>query len=81
MVNVRTFRWDRALQLAQKHNTHVPTVLLERRKHLAKAGKSETHKAFQQSNSEVKIDEALISQQVQQEALNEAARPDAVSYA
>ena len=42
MVNVRTLKWERALQLAQKHNTHVATVLLERRKMLAKAGRAET---------------------------------------
>ena len=81
MMNIRTYRWDRALQLAQKHDTHVATVLLERRRHLVKAGKSETNKTFQQGNAEVEINEALVSQQVQQEALNEAARPGAVSYA
>ena len=62
MVNVRTLKWERALQLAQKHNTHVATVLLERRKMLAKSGKAETIITFQQSNAEVQVDEELVLQ-------------------
>lgn len=81
MVNVRTLKWERALQLAQKHNTHVATVLLERRKMLAKSGKAETIKTFQQSNTEVQMDEALVLQQVQQEHAKEAAKASATAYA
>lgn len=78
MLNVRTFGWARALQLAQKHNTHVPTVLLERSRYLARTGKVETDKQFLQCIMEVTVDEAEIEQQVQQEIANEAARPSAV---
>lgn len=81
MVNIRTFRWARALQLAQKHNTHVPTVLLERSKYLAKMGKVETDKQFQQCNADVAVNEAEVQQQVQQELANEAARPRVLKYA
>ena len=81
MVNVRTFRWARALQLAQKHNTHVPTVLLERSKYLARMGKVETDKQFQQCNADVPVDEAEVQQQVQQELASEAGRSSAVKYA
>lgn len=81
MVNIRTFRWARALQLAQKHNTHVPTVLLERSKYLARMGKEETDKQFQQCNVDVAVSEAEVQQQVQEELANEAARPSAAKYA
>lgn len=77
MLNVRTFRWARALHLAQKHNVHVATVLLERRKYLTRTGKDETDKGFQHCNTDVEVDEAEIEQQVQQELANEAARPSA----
>ena len=80
MVNVRTFKWARALQLAQKHNTHVSTVLLERSKYLTRIGQVETDKQFQQSNVDIAVDEAEVQQQVQQELTNEAARPNAVKY-
>ena len=80
MVNVRTLKWERALQLAQKHNTHVATVLLERRKLLAKAGRSETLKTFQQSNAETEIDEDMVLQRVQQEHAKEAAKASANPY-
>ena len=78
MLNVRTFRWARALQLAQKHNTHVPTVLLERRRYLTRSGKVETDKQFLECNIDVMVDEAEIERQVQQELANEAARPSAI---
>ena len=81
MINVRTFRWEKALQLAQKHKVHVPTVLLERSKYLAKAGRAETDKQFQQCNSEVEVNEAMVKQQEQQMLADEAARPGAVKYA
>ncbi|DBA75301.1 hypothetical protein WJX77_003211 [Trebouxia sp. C0004] len=81
MINVRTFRWGRALQLAQKYKVHVPTVLLERSKYLVKAGKAETDKQFQQCSSEVEVDEAMVKQQVQQALADEAARPGAVKFA
>ena len=81
MANVRTFRWERALQLAQKHKVHVATVLLERSRYLVKAGKAETDKQFQQCNAETEVDEGAVQQQVQQEAASEAARPGAVAYA
>ena len=81
MANVRTFRWERALQLAQKHKVHVATVLLERSRYLIKAGTAETDKQFQQCNAEVEVDEATVKQQVQQEGISEAARPGAVGYA
>ena len=81
MVNIRTFRWERALQLAQKHQVHVATVLLERSMYLTKASKVEQDKRFQQCNSEVLVDETIVQQEVQQALADEAARPSAVKHA
>ena len=81
MVNIRTFRWERALQIAQKHKSHVATVLLERSKYLTRTGKAETDKQYLQCTADVAVDEAQVQQQVQQELAEEAARPSAVKYA
>ena len=78
MVNVRTFRWERALQLAQKHSKHIATVLSERRKYLSNLGTTETNKQFQLCNAEVVVDMAQVQQQVQQELADEAATRSAV---
>ena len=66
--------------MAQKHEVHVATVLLERSKYLLKAGKVETDKQFQQCKAVTEVDEAAVKHQVQQELADEAARPGAVNY-
>uniref|UniRef100_A0A3B3I0V8 Intraflagellar transport 80 homolog (Chlamydomonas) n=1 Tax=Oryzias latipes TaxID=8090 RepID=A0A3B3I0V8_ORYLA len=45
-VNIDLFNWERALELAVKHKTHVDTVLAHREKFLQKFGKKETNKRF-----------------------------------
>uniref|UniRef100_A0A8C7YBK8 Intraflagellar transport 80 homolog (Chlamydomonas) n=1 Tax=Oryzias sinensis TaxID=183150 RepID=A0A8C7YBK8_9TELE len=45
-VNIDLFNWERALELAVKHKTHVDTVLAYREKFLQKFGKKETNKRF-----------------------------------
>ena len=65
MVNVRVFRWEQALKLALKHQTHVATVLLERRKYLARMQKVETDAAFLQTSKDIQVDEEDVKQQIQ----------------
>lgn len=47
-LNIRLFRWGRALELAVKHKKHVDTVLGYRQKFLQQANKTETEKRFLQ---------------------------------
>ncbi|NWT08394.1 IFT80 protein, partial [Vireo altiloquus] len=47
-VNINLYNWDRALELAVKHRTHVDTVLAYRQKFLADFGKKETNQRFLQ---------------------------------
>eukprot|EP00753_Platysulcus_tardus_P016304 PLAT5593.1.p1 GENE.PLAT5593.1~~PLAT5593.1.p1 ORF type:complete len:772 (-),score=389.49 PLAT5593.1:1637-3952(-) len=56
MMNISLFRWERALDLAITHRTHVDTVLGHRGKFLAKFGKEETDARFAQYAEEVPID-------------------------
>ncbi|CAM9481687.1 unnamed protein product, partial [Hapterophycus canaliculatus] len=55
-LNVRLFRWPRALELAVQHKTHVDTVLGYRQSFLKASGKEETDKRFLQLASEVMTD-------------------------
>ncbi|NXN14848.1 IFT80 protein, partial [Indicator maculatus] len=47
-VNIDLYNWDRALDLAVKHRTHVDTVLAHRQKYLRDFGRTETNKRFLQ---------------------------------
>jgi intraflagellar transport protein 80 len=45
-MNIKLFRWDRALELAVKFKTHVDTVIAFRNKYLDALGKPESHPEF-----------------------------------
>ncbi|XP_014740018.1 PREDICTED: intraflagellar transport protein 80 homolog [Sturnus vulgaris] len=47
-INIQLFNWERALELAVKHRTHVDTVLAYRQKFLQDFGKKETNPRFLQ---------------------------------
>ncbi|XP_015761944.1 PREDICTED: intraflagellar transport protein 80 homolog isoform X2 [Acropora digitifera] len=47
-MNIDLFNWDRALELAVKHKTHVDTVLAYRQKYLNNFGRIEKSKRFLQ---------------------------------
>ncbi|KAJ0407537.1 hypothetical protein P43SY_006855 [Pythium insidiosum] len=64
-LNIRLFRWERALDLAVKHTTdagtHVDTVLAYRERFLASNQLQETNKKFLQYAKQVTIDWETIS--------------------
>ncbi|XP_007445032.2 intraflagellar transport protein 80 homolog [Python bivittatus] len=47
-VNINLYNWERALELAVKHKTHVDTVLAYRQKFLDDFSKKETNQRFLQ---------------------------------
>ena len=52
-MNLRLFRFSRALTLATKHRSHVDTVLAYRSKFLQSFDKSESDKSFLQVSNQV----------------------------
>ncbi len=77
-LNIRLFKWERALELAQKHKAHIDTVLWRRQRYLA--GAQETIAQFADVAAGVELDEAGIRQRVREEKAKEAARPGAKRY-
>ncbi|CAM9962929.1 unnamed protein product [Heterosigma akashiwo] len=73
-MNVRLFRWHRALELAVKHKSHVDTVLGYRQRHLQALGAAEDLPLFQQYAAEVQIDWEAIRAKKEQEREAEAQR-------
>ena len=54
-MNINLFKWDRALNLALTHKTHIDTVLAYRRKFLESAGLEETNSKFIELYKEVEL--------------------------
>lgn len=60
MLNINAFNWDRALELARQHKTHVDTVLGHRQKYLQGMGREESDKTFLKVAAEVSVDWSAI---------------------
>lgn len=81
-MNCQLFRWERALELAIKHKTHVDTVLGLRQRSLKRLGPGarETSRQFLKYGSQVEIDWEKIQSKIEAEAEAERSRPGAVPY-
>lgn len=76
-LNVRLFRWDRALELALRHKSHVDTVLGYRKRFLDKfGGREETNPRFLQYAADVEVDWEAIRAKKQKEKEDERLRGD-----
>ncbi|GLG95764.1 F-box-like/WD repeat-containing protein ebi [Gryllus bimaculatus] len=75
MTHIQLHNWQRALELAVKHKTHVDTVLLFRTKYLETFEKVETNEKFLQFKNEVILDEEKINAKIQNEYERENAVP------
>uniref|UniRef100_A0A8C4X7R3 Intraflagellar transport 80 homolog (Chlamydomonas) n=1 Tax=Erpetoichthys calabaricus TaxID=27687 RepID=A0A8C4X7R3_ERPCA len=73
-VHINLFNWDRALELAVKHKTHVDTVLAHRQKYLENFSKKETNKRFLQYSEGVEVDWEKIQAKIEMEISKERER-------
>eukprot|EP00794_Sanderia_malayensis_P011126 gene11126-12297_t len=73
-MNIDLFNWDRALDLAVKHKTHVDTVLAYREKYLKRFERKETNKKFIQFAQGVEVDWERINAKIEMELQKEAER-------
>ncbi|XP_043347818.1 intraflagellar transport protein 80 homolog isoform X3 [Dermochelys coriacea] len=73
-VNINLYNWDRALELAVKHKTHVDTVLGYRQKFLEDFGKKETNKRFLQYAEGLEVDWDKIKAKIEMEIAKERER-------
>lgn len=70
-INIDLFSWERALELAVKHKTHVDTVLAYRQKFLQTFGRKETNKRFLQYAEGVEVDWEKIQAKIEMELSKE----------
>jgi intraflagellar transport protein 80 len=71
-MNIKLFRWERALDLAIKHKTHVDTVLAFRQRYLEDAKKTEDKERFKEYMNEVEIDWETIKAKITADKEKEA---------
>lgn len=75
MLNIQLYNWDRALELAVKHKTHVDTILGFRQRYLARFDRKETNKRFLQYKEGVEVDWEKIQAKIEMEYQKERERP------
>ncbi|CAM9606713.1 unnamed protein product [Chrysoparadoxa australica] len=74
-LNIRLFRWSRALDVAVKHRqVHVDTVLGYRQKHLERLSQTETDERFLQYADQVAVDWEAINAKKEKEKEDERYR-------
>ncbi|NXU15940.1 IFT80 protein, partial [Pardalotus punctatus] len=73
-VNMDLYNWERALELAVKHRTHVDTVLAYRQKFLERFGKKETNQRFLQYSESLEVDWDKIKAKIEMEIAKERER-------
>jgi intraflagellar transport protein 80 len=64
-MHVDLFNWERALELAVQHKTHVDTVLYFRAKYLKNLGRFEGNKKFIQYSEQVPVEWEKIDAKIQ----------------
>ncbi|CAG0899667.1 unnamed protein product [Darwinula stevensoni] len=74
MMHIQLYNWDRALELAVKHKTHLDTVLAFRKRYLMRFDREETNKRFIQFGQGVQLDWQKILQRVETEYQRESGR-------
>jgi intraflagellar transport protein 80 len=72
-LNLRLFRWERALELAQHYKAHLDTVLAYRDRYLRATRGTETLRRFAELSKEIKWDWATVAAREEQELQRERA--------
>jgi intraflagellar transport protein 80 len=55
-LNIKMYKWDRALEIAVNNKTHVDTVIAYRKRFLEQYGKEETNERFKQYARDIEVD-------------------------
>lgn len=55
-LNIKLYRWDRALQIAVENKTHVDTVIAYRQRFLQQYGREETNETMKNYARDIEVD-------------------------
>jgi len=71
-LNIKMYKWDRALEIAVNNKTHVDTVLLYRKRFLEQYGKEETNERFKQYSNGIDLDWERVKTKINADKKREA---------
>ena len=63
-MNIKLYKWNRALEIATKNRTHVDTVIAYRQRFLQAQSKTETNERFLQYAKDIEIDWETIKAKI-----------------
>ena len=78
-MNIKLFKWERALEIAVHNKTHVDTVLAYRQRYLQQQGKKESNEKFLQLGEKVEINWETIKEKIKKDKEGEA-KASGVAY-
>ena len=71
-MNIKLYRWNRALDIAIAQKTHVDTVIAYRKRFLEQYSKEETNDRFIQLSQEIQVDWETVKTKIKAEKEREA---------
>jgi len=66
-MNIKMYKWDKALDIAIAQKTHVDTVIAYRKRFLEQYQKEETNERFTQLNQEIQVDWETVKTKIKAE--------------
>ena len=71
-MNIKLYKWDKALDIAMAQKTHVDTVIAYRKRFLEQYQKEETNDRFRQLNQEIQVEWETVKTKIKAEKEREA---------
>lgn len=72
-LNIKLYRWERAIDIAINNKTHVDTVIAYRKRFLAQYGKEEDIEKFKQYGRDMEVDWETVKTKIKADKDREAA--------
>lgn len=72
-MNIKLYKWDRALEIAIQNKTHVDTVIAYRKRFLASQNKEEDNETLKQYSRDLDVDWATVKAKIKVDKEREAA--------
>ena len=72
-LNIKMYKWDRALEIAIQNKTHVDTVIAYRKRFLQMYGKEETNDKMKQLSKDLHVDWETVKTKIRADKEKEAA--------
>jgi len=72
-LNIKLYKWDRALEIAVNNKTHVDTVVAYRKRFLEMYNRPETNEKFKQFAADIQVDWETVKAKIRADKEKEAA--------